>query len=307
MSFLLAAACTCSGGGEASGPRATLTLNWFPEAEHGGFYAAEVHGLFAAQGLDVRIQAGRPDAPVVTQVATGRVSYGVADASEVLLARAQDVPVVAVAAGLQHNPRCILVRESAGIARLEELRALELAMNVREPFAQVMQRKLPLEDVTVVPYAGNIAPFLANERYAQQAYVFSEPLLAEAEGLEVRCLMTSDLGFDPYASLLVTSEDRIRDHPEEVGAMVRAVAAGWRRYVEDPSAANRAIHAANPEMSLEILARGAERIAELARAPEGAGVMSEARWRELGEAMVEADLIEVEVDVSGAFELRFLP
>ena len=38
----------------------TLQLNWFPEAEHGGYYAALVHGFFADEGLDVEIiPAGR--------------------------------------------------------------------------------------------------------------------------------------------------------------------------------------------------------------------------------------------------------
>ncbi len=36
----------------------TLLLNWYPEAEHGGYYAALVHGYYAEEGLDVTIQPG---------------------------------------------------------------------------------------------------------------------------------------------------------------------------------------------------------------------------------------------------------
>ena len=43
--------CGCDGEepkpGPAAGlPKVTLQLNWFPEAEHGGFYAALQHGYF---------------------------------------------------------------------------------------------------------------------------------------------------------------------------------------------------------------------------------------------------------------------
>ncbi|MEZ6081443.1 MAG: hypothetical protein R3C56_38970 [Pirellulaceae bacterium] len=40
----------------------TLMLNWYPEAEHGGFYAAKVLKVFERYGLDVTIHAGGPNA-----------------------------------------------------------------------------------------------------------------------------------------------------------------------------------------------------------------------------------------------------
>ena len=51
----------------------SLALNWFPEAEHGGFYAALVHGYFADEGLHVTIRPGGPKAPVIPEVADGRI------------------------------------------------------------------------------------------------------------------------------------------------------------------------------------------------------------------------------------------
>ena len=67
----------------------TLALNWFPEAEHGGFFAADVHGYFRDEGLDVEILSGGPGAPVIQQVATGRCTLAVANADQVLLGRDQ--------------------------------------------------------------------------------------------------------------------------------------------------------------------------------------------------------------------------
>src|SRR5436190_673086 len=66
----------------------TLQLNWFPEAEHGGFYAALVHGYYRDAGLDVKILAGGPDTPVLQQVARGAATFGVVNADNVLFGRA---------------------------------------------------------------------------------------------------------------------------------------------------------------------------------------------------------------------------
>ena len=50
----------------------TLQLNWFPEAEHGGYYAALVHGFFANEGLDVEIIPGGPARKQYPQVFHGQ-------------------------------------------------------------------------------------------------------------------------------------------------------------------------------------------------------------------------------------------
>ena len=67
-----------------------LALNWFPEAEHGGFYAALVHGYYQKRGLQVEILGGGPDAPVIQRVATRAVEFGITNADDVLNVRAQE-------------------------------------------------------------------------------------------------------------------------------------------------------------------------------------------------------------------------
>ena len=251
---LAATLLACTRGPTA--PRVQIALNWFPEVEHGGIFAAHVLGYYREAGLDVEIVPGRPDAPVLPQVAAGRVEFGIADASEILLARAQGAPVVAVAAGLQHSPRCLMVHEESGVTRLDDLADMTLAMSAREPFAAFLRARFTWPNVQIVPYTGSVAPFLLDHRAAQQAYIFSEPLIAAAEGARVRCLPVSDLGFDPYASLLVTSESTLADRRDLVVKVTQATIRGWEAYLRDPAAANAEIRARNGELGAEILAHG---------------------------------------------------
>lgn len=304
---LLPLAPGCSKG-QAPDGALQLTLDWFPEPEHGGFYAAQVAGDYAAAGLTVEIVAGRPDAPVIPQVAAGRSAFGISDAAAILAARAQQVPVVAVFAALQRNPRCILVHAD-GPRSLAELRDMTLAMNIREPFSQFLQNKVGLPGVSVVPYAGSVAPFLADPTLAQQAYVFSEPVVVERQGVAVRCLSVADLGFDPYAGVVITSEAMIAEQPGRVRSFVAAVTIGWERYLRDPGPAHTQIHAHNPEMALAAMASAAAALAPLAAVAGGRpGTMTAARWQTLRDQLSELGVIAPgSVDSNAAFTTAFLP
>ncbi len=167
-----------SAGKSGSGPdKVALMLNWYPEAEHGGFYAAKVHGIFEKHGLDVEIRPGGENAPVAQELLTGRVQFGVLNADEVLLFREQGADIVALLAPIQQTPRCILVRAESGIDSLSKLKGLTLQGNDGQAFLSFMKKRGMLEGVQVVPYAGSVAQFVSDKNTAIQAYNFSEPLL----------------------------------------------------------------------------------------------------------------------------------
>ena len=58
-----ASGCTPSPPTTNNASQIRLALNWFPDTQHAGFYAAEVFGEFARQQLSVRILPGGPPPP----------------------------------------------------------------------------------------------------------------------------------------------------------------------------------------------------------------------------------------------------
>ncbi len=309
----------CGGAGRDNSPAddgatltgVTLQLNWFPEAEHGGFYAALVHGYYKDVGLDVKILSGGPETPVVQQVARGAATFGVVNADNVLFARAQQAPIVALMAPLQTSPRCLIVHERSGINSFDDLQDITIAMSSSNAFTHFLRHKLPLTGVKIVPYPGNVAQFLLKDDYAQQGYVFSEPFVARKQGGDPKVLMVSDLGFNPYTSLLFTSDKVAAEQPELVRKMVAASVRGWAKYVESPSETNRHIHGVNPEMDLDILAFGAESIKPLvldqSAEQHGIGAMSRERWQTLADQLIEIDQLKPsDAQVDRAFTTKFL-
>ncbi len=287
-----------------------LALNWLPEAEHGGFYAADVHGLFAERQLQVKIIPGGPGVPVIQNVASGKMTFGVTNADQVLLQRAQEADVVVVFAPIQQSPRCIMVHKKSGIAKFDDLKDMTLAINANQTFLGYLKKKLPLTDVRIVPYSGSVGPFLQDERLGQQAYVFSEPFVAEQQGGDPLNLMISDIGFNPYTSVLITRAEVIEKQPELVRRMVEACRLGWRKYLDEPEKTNEHIHSLNKEMSLEILDFGTRTLKPLCEtglsAPDKLGEMTAERWTTLTEQLVEAEALKPgAVDPTKAFDASF--
>jgi len=274
--------------------RVTLMLNWYPEAEHGGFFAAQTNGIFAKYGLDVEIRPGGENAPVAQELVSGRVQFAIGNADDVLLFREQDVDVVALLAPIQQTPRCIMVRADSGVDSLSKLKGLTLQANRGQAFLSYMEQRGMLDGVQVVPYSGSIARFVADDRTAVQAYNFSEPQLAEQQGVKAKTLMLSEIGFNPYASCLLARSDFVKSEAAICQRMTQACREGWEQYLRDPVKANEAILERNPErMTAAALAYGAEQLKPLCQPTEASqlGDMSASRWDELIAQFVELKLL----------------
>lgn len=314
---------TATDDGESTGvaasspvPRSvTLALNWYPEAEHGGYYAALVHGFFEKAGLQVTIRPGGPGVPVIQDVATGRVEFGVSNADQILVGRAREADVVALFAALQTSPRCIIVHESSGIKKFEGLKNLTLAINQNSTFGNFLQRQVSLEGCTIVPYPGNVSTFLLNQDFAQQAYVFSEPFTAKKEGGDPHSLMAADIGFNPYTSTLIAEASTIADDPDLVRDFTQAVQKGWQKYLTEPEETNRFILAQTDEMNdedLDILEFGAKELQALCLPLDSTGIvplgnMTKERWQRMADQLVECEVVdEGTLNVDDAFTTEFL-
>lgn len=306
LALALAAAVACSGGGD-DGPLA-LALNWKPEPEFGGLYEAQRAGAFARRELALEITGG-PGAPVVQMVASGQVAYGIAAADEVLVARDRGTDVVAVFATYQTNPQGIMVHASRGVDSLDALFETAepgtLAVEPGVAYVKWFQKRYDLERWKIVPYTYSIAPFLQDPRMAQQVFVTAEPIAARRQGADPRVFLIADSGFDPYAAVVISRGDRVRERRAEVEALVAALREGWRAYLDDPGPANAAMGALNREMDAETFRLGAAAQAPLIEngftREHGLGAMSLERWTKLGEQVRELELIDRPAAPSEAF------
>jgi NitT/TauT family transport system substrate-binding protein len=258
--------------------RIRLALNWKPDPQFGGFYAAP----YRKHGLDVEILPGGAGTPTVQMIGAGSAEFGIVSADELVVARARGNDVVALFAVFQNCPQGIMAHASRQLASIADvLKEGTLAIQRGLPYARILERKYGFDHVKVVPSpGGDISAFLHDEKFAQQCFVMSEPLQARHAGVDVKVFPVADIGYNPYTTVLATGGAQLRSNPVRTAAMVAAVREGWRAYLNDPASTNTKMHDLNPSMDAASFAEVADAQKPYIEAGE-LGAMTAERWTTL--------------------------
>jgi NitT/TauT family transport system substrate-binding protein len=287
----------------------TLQLNWKPEPQFGGFYAAD----YKAAGVDVTVTPGGAGTPTVQMVATGRVPYGIVSGDELVIARARGIDVVALFAVYQINPQGIMTRASRGFQNIGDVFASPgvLAMQQGLPYALFLKKKYGFDKLQIVPSPfGDLTAYRTRDAYAMQCFVTSEPLAAVKTGIQPKTFLIADSGYNPYTTVLITTAAHLKANEAEVKNIVTAVAKGWRAYVDAPAETHALMQKLNPTMDADTLTASAEAQKPLIETDEtktaGLGVMTVHRWQTLIDQLKDLGVIDKPVD-AGAMFVDFRP
>jgi NitT/TauT family transport system substrate-binding protein len=283
-----------------------LALNWKPEPQFGGFYAAQVAGYYERNNLDVKIIEGGSGTPTIQMLLAGKVDYAIVSADEVIIAHARGgSDIVAVFATYQINPQGIMTHAKKGFKSIEAVMHSDgvLLWQSGLPYAQYLKKKYAPLTVMTAPYLGGIGNFQNDPNVAQQCFITSEPLTAAAAGLDVKTFLVADSGYNPYTSVLVTSRGRWQKSPAEVKSMVDAVRSGWNSYLQDPASTNTAMLTLNKAMSAQTFEQSAQAQRALIRTSttERVGEMTWERWQALADQLLDIKVIQQPVAVGDLF------
>jgi NitT/TauT family transport system substrate-binding protein len=294
--------------------KVTMVLNWFPETGHAGYYAAVQDGLYTAKGLDVTIQPGGPDTIGATLLATGKVQFAMLGATEVLLAREQGIPLVAIFGVFQNNPQGFMYHAENPLNSFEDLEGRTVAISPGAPYWQFIENKYNLAGkVQIVNYSGGLADWARDPMAVTQNYVTAEPYSADKEGIANGSLLIADSGYNPYGDIIVTTEEFLASNPETVKAFVEASQEGYKAFFADPAKYAPALEAANSENTEDVVLWGAEAIKALIDTGDattlGIGAMTVERWQAAYDQLKELNVLQAdtELDVSQAFNASFVP
>ncbi len=274
-----------------------LALNWVPEPEFGGFYAARDTGAYAKQNLDVEILGGGAGVPVVQMVATGQADFGIAGGDEVVTARARGVDIVALYSIYQTSPQGIMAHSSRGAKAIKDLLGSgTLAMEPGLPYAAYLKKKYGFDGVQIVPYDGGVARFVSDTNYAQQCFITSEPIAAKKKGAQPTVFLVADEGFNPYVGVIITRRELVEKNKAFVKSFIQASREGWRSYLDNPATANATMAKLNTSMDAETFAAAADAQKPLIETAEtktkGLGMMTKERWETLANQLVDLKIID---------------
>ncbi len=228
-------------------PGLSLALNWKPEPEFGGVFDAERLGAFAKRGLTVQ-RTGGPGAPVVQMVTAQQVSFGIASADEVVLARDRGSDIVAIFATYQTCPQGLMTHAARGLGSLDALFAAAgtLAVEPGLPYVKFLEQRYGFGALQVVPYSYSIGPFLSDPLLTQQVFVTAEPIAARRALADPQVFLVADSGYNPYTAVVITHGETLRTDAARVARFVAALREGWQGYLADPGPANTLMGPLNP-------------------------------------------------------------
>lgn len=233
----------------------TLLLGFRPDVQFAPFYVAQQEGFYADAGLDVRIE--HQQAPDVQRlVADGQAEFGVADATDVMIARTAGIPIRYVSTLYQGFPVALIgdaatvPAEPSGLAGLTIGTPGRFGSSWHALLALLDAGGLGEDDVTIRDYPQfNQVDGLSNgDVDLITGFRNNEPLRLEARGMDVGLLTVDDVAPLPGPGVIV-GDDLLTSDPELVRAFVRATAAAQAAVIADPDLGWAAAEAAVPTIA----------------------------------------------------------
>ena len=317
--FAVAAISAFVAGCHSHAPRAAsgltpvrLQLDWYPQPEHGGYYAAEMLGYYKAEGLDVSMIPLPQYASAAQQVSTGKADFGLGSSDQILEWDSNGLELVAVSATMQHDPQAIMVHKDSPIRDFKDIEGHVVAAQTGATWLKYVIHRFGLRSVRQIPTTRSLANFFADPNYVQQVFVTSEPFFAKQAGVDVRNLLISSSGYDPYR-VAFTTRDYAGQHPDVVARFVRASIRGWNAYLQDPAATNAHLLELNPALNPAQVAYTSQQLRDGAfitgndAAGPQTGRMTDARWSAMYDQLKSLGMLNGAVELNQAYTLKYLP
>ncbi|WP_159500152.1 ABC transporter substrate-binding protein [Microbacterium sp. 18062] len=295
----------CSGGSSGSGSSADadgdltpvkLQLQWLPQGQFAGYFAAVDQGFFEEEGLDVEIIPSGGDIVPQDALANGDVDYAIAWVPKVLGSIEAGADLTNIAQIFQRSGTLQVAWADSGITSVADFEGKKIGSwgfgNEWEIFAAMAAEGLDASTVEIITQDFNMNAFLQGDIDAAQAMTYNE----YAQLLET---------VDPDTGELYTPEDfAVIDYEDTEGAMLqdaiwadterlesdteyqettvaflKAVIKGWAYAAEDPEAASEITIAAGsgwgPSHELWMVNETNKLIWP---SPDGIGIIDEAAW-----------------------------
>ncbi len=252
-------------------------LDYFPNADHAGIYAAQAGGHFADAGLKVDIRQPTDPAAPIKQVAAGRVDLAVSYEPEVLRARDKGLRVVAVGAIVRKPLTSIISLPRGGIRSPKDLEGKTVGtagIDYQSAFLRTILLNAGVDPKTVkernVGFGFSAALLTRKVDATLGAFWNYEGTELRLKGRRPRIIRLEKAGVPTYDELvLVANADALERDGGRIRAFVGALARGTNELNEDPDAAIRGLLEGQPRSRSQAAAR--RRQGDLAAVPAGRG------------------------------------
>lgn len=293
----------------------TVLLDWLPNTNHTGLYVAKDKGFYAEEGLDVEI-AQPGDGGTAQLIAAGKGDFGVSYQEEVTVARSKDIPIVALAAVIQHNTSGFASPADKNIKTPADFEGktyggwgspAETAM-----IKALMEKYNADADKVNMVNIGSADFFTSVEKDVDFAWIFWgwTGIEADVRNFDLNFIKLKDEheALDFYTPVLIANEDMISKNPDLVKKFLQATAKGYELAIKNPDEAAQILLDNVPELNPELVNASQVYLAGQYQSDAANwGEMKLEVWQKYADFMYENNLIEKNIDPDKAFTNEFLP
>lgn len=326
LATLLVATCTLGlGSAHAAEPvKIKFTLDWRFEGPSAPFLLAKSKGYFAAEGLDVEIDAGNGSAGAVTRIATGAYDMGFADFNALVEydAKTPGSKIQGIYMAYNSTPAAVFVLKKSGVTKPADLAGKTLAAPIFDAGRKAWPAFAKANGLaTDAVKWQTVEPAIRETLLARgdvdgiTGFYFTSVLNLEARGVkpeDIVALKYPEHGVEFYGNTLIASPKMLSEHPSAVAGFVRAFNKALKVTIASPDAAILAVKERDPLINVALEGRRLKLALEsVVVTPEtrslGLGAVDPARLkRSVAEAAVAFGL-PATPDAEALFTVAYLP
>ncbi len=229
-----------------NGPVATVSLAWdyAPNTNHTGIYVAYQKGWYRQNGIDLTFIQPGATAPE-TLVGTGKADFGISFTEAVTSSRAAGVPIVSIAAIIQHNTSELITLKSSGLDTMAKLAGKRYAGFGSPQYEKpVVDQVLSCGGVTNPSFQYIATDFDGLQALESGQFDFAwvfhayDTIHAQVQGVALNVFPITDYCIpDYYTPVIITSQQMIQQHPDVITRFMKATAEGYNYAIANPQAA----------------------------------------------------------------------
>jgi NitT/TauT family transport system substrate-binding protein len=314
---LFIAACSSSQNGGVSTPteleRIRLPMGFIPNVQYAPFYMAVEEGYFADNGIEIEFDYSF-ETDGVTLVGAEDLQFALVSGEQVLLARAQGLPVVYVFGWWQDYPVGIAAKAEQEILSPEDLAGKRIGLPGLFGASYIGLQALLNEagydedDIILDSIGFNQVEALATDQeQAVVIYANNEPIQLAALGYEIDLIRVADF-LQLASNGLITNEATIANNPDLVRRMNQAILRGLEDVLADPDRAFEVskkyvenLDQADQDIQREVL----DASIEFWKA-EQLGFTAPQAWENMQAILLDMGLLSQELDLTRAYTNEFI-
>jgi len=293
--------------------RVRLPVGYIPNIQFAPLYVAIQKGYYREAGIEVDLDYSF-ETDGMALVGAGELQFAIVSGEQVLLARAQGLPVVYVLAWYKDYPVAVVAKTEQGIREPKDLAGKRVGLpglfgaNYIGLRALLGAAGVPESDVSLDSIGFNqVEALAADQEQAIVGYIANEPIQLRAQGYEVDVIRVADF-VHLAANGMITNETTLQNNPELVRGMVQATLRGIADTIANPDEAYKisldfveGLEQADEAIQKEILATSVALYQS-----EPVGQSDPAAWENMQQVLLEMGLVSQPMDLSKAYTNEFV-